>query len=170
MWVYARTAPSLPARGSCWVGGLGACPGWYQGGYTGWVYRVGIQGCYTGYPAAKLSRRTATAGSGPRAGPWVVRKQAERTHGDGGGDGYPHPSGPVGLAQASPPWDTLRNAASWPIGRDSTLIPLKLVKTRECHPNMSKRPTIVPVLKNGSKSHLLKFSDFQYRQPSLTRN
>ena len=64
---------------------LGASPGWYQGGYTGWVVRVGN----TGYPASTLleetpSRRPATAGSGPPPQAGVGRKQA-------GGRTYPGP-------------------------------------------------------------------------------
>ena len=61
-------------------------------------------------------------------------------------------------------------AASWPIRRDLTSILGNLVKTAECHQNITKRPVIVPVSHLGLKSHLLKFSDFHFCGPSLTRN
>ena len=44
----------------------GACMSWYGPGYcTGRVYRVGIQGGYTGYLAALLEERSVPSEAGP---------------------------------------------------------------------------------------------------------
>ena len=146
-----RTAPSLPARGSCWVGGLGACLVGIQGGYTGCVGG----GLYR-YPAAKPSRRTATAGSGPCLGRGVPEAGWAPTWCSAAGTVQPtlrarsaHPGGP--------PWLDLADAASGPIWRDSTSFLRNLVKTTKCHRKCAKRPVIVPNLKTGLKYHLLIF-------------
>ena len=87
------------------------------GGYTGWVYRVGTGEGYTGYPPSPLPRceahrRTATAGSGPRAVPGVVRMQVGAPKVFGGGDGsqVPTHSSPAGAsgARSAGTWDPLR--------------------------------------------------------------
>ena len=77
------------------------------------------------------------------------------------GDAYPHPAGPVG----PPRWPSLgyaRGAASGPIRRDLTSFTVKLVKTAKCRSNMSIRPVIVPVSKNGSKKSALKILRFPF--------
>ena len=152
------TPRSMPCTG--WCTGTGMVPG----GYTGWV----LGGVYR-YPAS-CSRRepqTSEAGPGSPRGAGVGGSGLGRD--EAAGRPWYHPSGPVG-----PPGPSLyqdpRNAASVPVGRDSTSFSIKLVKTRKCRRNMSIRPVIVPVSKNRLKSHLLKFSDFHIRKPSLTRN
>ena len=130
------------------------------GGYTGWVYRVGTRRGYTRVLPTDRARRSCTSEAGPvvpagggvggyRAG--CVSRRLGRLQ--------DHPTGPVGLPGALPVLDP-ENAASWPIGRDLTSFPGKLVKTAECHPFSSKRPVIVPIYKTRSKSRLLKFPDF----------
>ena len=143
---------------------------------AGWVYRVGIRVGNTGVPSQPACSRSPPAdqrppGAGPacRAG-WVGCRVGGRTGDDGGRDGsQDHPAGP--LQPPGPPlsWDP-QNAHLRPKGRHFTLFTVKLVKTTKCHRNMSKRPVILPVSKNGPKSHLLKFSGFHFREPSLTRN
>ena len=71
-WGLKRSYVHVPVVGSRGVPvGVSGCTGpWvYQGGYTGWVYRVGTGGYYTGYyPAARggpISQR-----SGPRKSQW----------------------------------------------------------------------------------------------------
>ena len=68
----------------------------------------------------------------------------------------PHPPGPVSPCRAS----LGRGPAPRAKGRDSMTYSLKLVKRRECHRNILKRPVIVPIPKTASRNHLLKFSDF----------
>ena len=55
-------------------------------------------------------------------------------------------------------------------GRHFSIFSIKLVKTPKCHRKVLKRPVIVPISKTASESQLLKFQDFQFSQPSLTRN
>ena len=134
---------------------------WYRGGYTGWVY-----GRVIPVPSQLPARRSDIQRSGPvgPAGAGVV--------------GYL-----TGCARAPGPPTPLRygarfavqdlspsKAASGPIRRELVNISIKLVKTAECHQNIRKRPVIVPIFKTGSESHLLKFLEFCFRQPSLTRN
>ena len=123
----------------------------YRGGYTGWVYRGST------YPAstpreedpvpAKRARKPCRGWSG---GDWVWAR-------DPGAVG-PAPtlrarSGSRPLPGAGPPLQP-------PPGqyrRELTSFYRNLVKTAECHQNVSKRPVIVPISKTGSRSHLLDF-------------
>ena len=146
-------------------------PGIVLGAWTG-AYRVGIPGEY--YPAtACCSRRSpmrnCPVGAACCTGQGVLG--AGRT-GDGGGDGpCTHPCG----ARSVSPWEPSlvqdpQNAASWPIGTRFQVISRNIVKTGKCHREVCKRPVIVPISKTSSKSHLLIFPGFTFRQPSLTRN
>ena len=132
---------------------------WYQGGYTGWVYRVGNTGCTTQPPArgGKPARQTATAGSGPTLQGWVVWKQGGL---DGRTSARPapryHPAGPVRPPEALPVPGTLPTGK----GRDLTSIPIKLVKTTKCHQKVFKRPTLVPISQNGVQKSPLDFLRF----------
>ena len=56
---------------------------------------------------------------------------------------------PAGPGRSSGPPCLLdpQNAASWPIRRDSTTFPVKLVKTAKCRLKVAKRPVIVPIYK-----------------------
>ena len=140
-------------------------PGVYQGGYTGWVVGGAIPGYY---PAARGEvLRPAERARRPCRGRSGGSQELGRT---GRLDGLlTHPAGPVGPCGPSlvrTPW----NAAPGPIRRDLTSYLRNLVKTAECHQNMSIRPVIVPVPKTAIKSHLLIFWDFCFPQPSLTRN
>ena len=135
---------------------------------TGWVYRVGNTGTY---PASTL------LGEGPRyseAGPGSPSRGA----GVGGiwvpgarCSSVPPLRGPVGLQPPCtlPPLSS-QTAVQTSKTSENMIISAKLVKTAECHRNMSKRPSIVPISKTGSRNHLLIFLDFRFRQPSLTRN
>ena len=150
----------------------GGCTGWGMGRVgTGWVYRVGNTGVPT-QPAAR-ARKSHTQRSGPRkpcqgAGVggvwgWV------RVLGDGGGTApgttwalpRPAPSGRCPRTLRMPPYSQYGE------------IPLHLLKVsqnRQVSPKSVKRPVIVPISKKGPRSHLLKFSDFRFTEPSLTRN
>ena len=141
------------------------------------VVRVGIQGGYTGWvipvhPATRSS--SLNQRSGPRkplqgAGVGGLRRAAGPASPDEPWDHHSRPSGPSGpasLSQASRQGGGLAGCKR----RDFSHISVKLVKTAECHQICPKRPVIVPVLKTGSRIHLLKFQDFRFPQPSLTRN
>ena len=164
-YVRARGVPVRWSSRAVRVGGLGG----YTGVVPGWVYWEGYTGvlpshCSRGAnPAAKRAPEAHRAGVGGRV--------QRACYGDGGGvgPGY-HPAGPVGLLRSPPCTQDLGNAASQPIRARFRQFSIKLVKTAECRPNMSKRPVIVPILKMSSESHLLKFPDFHISQPSLTRN
>ena len=135
------------------------------GGYgvrAGWVYRVGNTGPTQPVNQPRCSRRTqkqtSEAGPGRPTGPGVGGSAGPDVLGTAARTGYiptlrarsVHPRWP---SLGYTPW----NAASWPIWRDLTTFPVKLVKTAECHRNSCKRPVIVPISKTGSKSRLLKF-------------
>ena len=88
-------------------------PGWSYCCSSRRVYRVGVQGGYTGvwdqggyregntgYPASSLKAEADTAERAPEAPQgleWVVSAAAPA-------QACTHPSGPVGLGQPSPPW------------------------------------------------------------------
>ena len=133
-------------------------------GIPGWV----IPGCTrvgnTGYPAtARQGAEPVTSGAGPGSplqGDWsgwvtgagtvpsachpAVRPSPRTTH-----SGPCRPSGArsavLGLSSGK--------------RRDSTSFPVKLVKTPKCRQKVSKRPVMLPILKTGSESHLLKFPE-----------
>ena len=136
-------------------------------GSTGGLYR---------YPAhtQQLAHRQLREHPDSEAGPvrpckgleWVVRVRNNTVGGDGHMTTLRARSVPCGSLPVICP----QNAHLRPIWRDFTSFSIKLVKRPECHQNMSKRPTIVPVSKTASRIHLLIFSDFHFRQPSLTRN
>ena len=92
---------------------------WGPGGYQGGLYRVGTGRAIPGttQPAARGAQPAKRAPEAPARGwsGWVGRALP----GTAAGTVYPHPSGPVGLPEALP-GIYLWNAASWPIGRDST--------------------------------------------------
>ena len=77
----------------------------------------------------------------------------------GGGDGYPHPTGPVG-----PPLVALPGIPSecrlWANMARFHYILLKYSQNGEVSPKSHIRPVIVPVSKTALRNHLLKFSDF----------
>ena len=143
---------------------------WWDGYWVGtWG---GIPGGYTGYYPATCPREEdpypSEAGPGSPSGGW---------------SGWGYGSGRVTRRRC--PRTTLRArsvrpaafpvlgpliADSWPIWRDLTTFLMKLVKTAKCHQNVSKRPPLVPIPKTGPESHLLKFLDFHFHEPSLTRN
>ena len=122
---------------------------------AGWVYRVGNTGSQA-LPSYRAKGGPRYSEAGPvalqgRSG-WYLGPEYPCAPGD-------HPSGPVGSLQA-PPCHLPENAASWPIRRDSTSFSIKLVKTAECHQNMSKRPTLVPISQNGSRKSPLDILGF----------
>ena len=165
----SKTAVSAHASAyGGWSGGAGmtGTAGGYWEGYTGYRGVLPTQHAARGGPRSRQR-------SGPRrpAGPeWVVCGPGRTGTGGGTAPGY-HPSGPVGHpAGALPVPRTLGMPPPGQYRRELTSFYLKLVKTAKCHRNMSIRPPIVPILKTGLKSHLFKFSDFHFAQPSLTRN
>ena len=124
--------------------------------YGVWWGRVGIQGGYTGGYTGGVPSHTARGAHPPtsdqreRAPPqagWVGSRVGGRT-GTAAGRVWTtlraRSGHPVAL-----PVHTLRNAASWPIRRDSTSILLNLDKTAECHRKVSKRPAVLPISKTG---------------------
>ena len=139
-------------------------PGGSQGGYTGWGTGRAIPG--TTQPPLALSpeehppaERAPGSPAGAGVG-WV-----------GAGVGRPFaywswwcagllypPSGP-GRPLAGPPWYRTPPRAK---GRDSDLIPVKLVKTTKCHQNMSKRPIMLPIFQNGSQKSPLEIPGFPF--------
>ena len=140
------------------------------GGYPGWVYGwVGGRG-YTGtqpHCSRRVQIPAERAPEAPARGLEWVGIWSRTYRGLGGS--RTTPAGPGRSLRALPvldPW----NARSWPIRRDFTTFPVKLVKTGKCHLNSSIRPVIVPIFKTASKSRLLIFSDFYICQPSLPRN
>ena len=137
-----------------------ACTVWVGSGWVpGWGIRVGTGRAIPGYYPATCSREEGPSPSG--AGPgspckgleWVGTGSWTRAR-----RRFPGPPlrGPVSPPCGLPCPGTLI-AASWPIWRDLTSFPRMLVKTAECHQNMTKRPALVPISKTGPKSHLLKF-------------
>ena len=146
--------------------GPGGCTGLGMG--NGWVYRVGNTG-YTQPPhAARGASPDSEAGPGrPWQGlEWVVWVQRARVPGPPFGPGR---SGPVLPSLSRYPLSS-QTAVQTSKRRHFTTFYWKLVKTTKCRPFSSIRPVIVPVSKTGSKSRLLRFSDFHFGQPSLTRN
>ena len=130
---------------------------------AGWVYRMGNTRVPTQPPSdaarggphkhpAKRPRKPCRGWSGWGAG-------SGRT-GDGGGHGQDHPAGPVGPAS----WPSLSFPLRMPPpghrGRDSTSFTVKLVKTTKCRSNITKRPVIVPIFKNGSRMSPLEIPGF----------
>ena len=147
-----------------------ATAGWVQGGVWGpGGYRVGYTQGSTTHPPREEPNEEC-----PKQ-PACWRGQGVLGGGNaclvfGGGTG-PGTTTPCGRARSR--WSLYQdpqNAASGQYGRDSGHISVKLVKTMECHRKSGKRPTIVPISKTGSRSRLLIFSDFHFRQPSLARN
>ena len=142
-------------------------PGCMPGGYTGWV---------TGWVIPGSSTEAGT----PESGGMTAKRAPEPLQGWSGWSCCsvrPAVPGPT-LRARSVPCRPLPGpgppspgyAASGPIRRDSMTFLVKLVKTTECHRNMSMRPVIVPNSKTDLKCRLLKFWDFHFSQPSLTRN
>ena len=135
----SRGSRTGPGRPRC------ACRGVVRG-----AGRVGIR---VGYTGVLPSRQAPHAKGGPdsEAGPG-------RPRGPGvGGQEEPspyvrtHPSG----ARSVHPWPSLvlleQMPASGPIRRELTSFLINLVKTPECHRNMSKRPAVVPISKTAPK-------------------
>ena len=136
--------------------GPGGCTRVYQGGYTGGV--LPSQHAAQGSPHIQRSGPRK-----PRGLEWVGYGDWTRVPGYGGrGRVFP-----TLRARSVPcralPGNTLGIAHLRPIRRDLGQYSVKLVKTAMCHRNMSKRPVIVPISKTGSRIHLLRFSDFQFR-------
>ena len=139
----------------------------------GMVHRVGMPGGYTGgVPSSPPTSRGAVPVQ--RSGPRKAHRAWSGWYWGCGRNGGRDGSWDHLRPGRSTLWPSLsqdpQNAHLGPIGRDSINYSVKLVKTAKCHRFMSKRPTIVPVSKNGSRNHLLKFSDFHIWQPSLPRN
>ena len=133
------------------------------GGYTGWVIpgpvdhplqpRCGFRGplrCrLLGPPRSKgacLGPGTSESGAWNREGTCRVTDRARRV--------VPG----TAPTQARPSHNQVQTAKR----RDFRSIILNLVKTAECHQNMSMRPVIVPVSILGLRSHLLNSSDFHF--------
>ena len=137
-------------------------PGWVDG----WVYRGSTP---SDYAARGEVHMTAERAPERPAGAWSGWSYGARANGGLDGHMY-HPAGPVGPYGPSLyicPW----NAHLGPIGRDFSHFSVKLVKKDEVSPVFVNKACHSPCFqKNESKSHLLDFSDFQYLQPSLTRN
>ena len=133
-----------------------------RGGYTGWVYRVGNTRAIPGTQPRCSGRGPDPAERAPEAqGLEWVGSGARAYLGTAAGTVLPHPAGPVGPGQPDPPW---AGPCGLPppghIGRDLTSFSIKLVKTAECHRNVSKRPVIVPIYQNGSQKSPLDFLGF----------
>ena len=143
------TCPVAPWHGTAATLGTGMGPGWYQGGYTGWVPGRGIP---VYYPATLLCCEEDPPTSDRRerallqAG-WVgCRVRGLRCSAAGT---VPCTTTPCGRARALqalyrgprglPPLG--------PKGRDSMTYSIKLVKTAKCHQKCLKRPVIVPIFK-----------------------
>ena len=140
--------------------------GWVQGGVWDWVGTG--EGLYRVLPSRQ--GRTPQASTDSGAGPGSPKGAG--VGGQCAASPYvrTHPPGPV-LPVPGTPWcSSSRMPPPGQYRRDSTSFPVKLVKRTKCHRNMCIRPPIVPNSKNGSKSQLLKFLDFHFSQPSLTRN
>ena len=134
------------------------------GGYTGWVPGRVIPGPARGRPTSKAEDMTAKrAPEAPGRG-WSGWSCLQRP--GTSGTTLRARSGTCGTLPVPP----RANPASWPIKARFHVFSVNLVKTAECHQKMSKRPSIVPISKTRAKSHLLIFSDFRFRWPSLTRN
>ena len=128
--------------------------GWVLGAGmgTGWVGGRGN----TRYPPAPREDHPRQR-SGPRTAlqgwEWVVWD----------GDACPgyHPAGPVGQPAALPVPRTRsqvpHNAVQTAKTSENSHISVKLVKTAECHQEMSIRPVIVPIPKNGLRNSPLGF-------------
>ena len=114
--------------------------GGYRGGYTGWVIPV-HQGPRPSGGDTSEAGPVGPAGAGVGGYPCSA-------HGPSRPSTQNPPSGP-GQSPAVPSLVLGPLPGSGPIGRDSTTFLIKLVKTAECHQNMSKRPLIVPNLKTG---------------------
>ena len=168
-----KTGVRVHVLGMTVVRGAGCTgPGGYQGRVYRWVPGRAIPG--TTHPPTALLRGAhpdSGAGPGSPAGAGVGGQGGRGLQGLGtaAGTAISPPSGPGQALQAFP-GICPQNAALQPKGRDLTSFPIKLVKTAKCRRNMSIRPVIVPISKTGSRSHLLNFLDFHFRQPSLTRN
>ena len=138
--------------------GVGGC------GYTGWVYRVGIAGGYTGWvlpqptlQPALLEESASPSAAGPgrpcRGLEWVGT--SARTYRRRGRALY-HPCGARSVPLGPPCTGPLECRLLANRARIDSFS-RNLVKTAKCRQNMSKRPPIVPISKNGPRSHLLDF-------------
>ena len=148
-----------------WCGGEGVRVRVGMGTGIRWVDGWAIPGT-TQAPTDRARKTLMTAKRARKAlqGPGVVVMRVwARAPGYGGGDGsWTTPAGPGRALWALPVQDP-HNAASGPIRRDSTSILLNLVKTAECHQNITKRPVMLPISKTGPRCHLLKFLEIRFR-------
>ena len=147
-------------------------------GYAGWVPGWGIPGYGTRVGGGRgIPVPSHVLGEGPHdseAGPVTPLR-------GGGVGGHEEPGalqsqttlalpGPAPCGRCLGPPLFSQNQVQTAKRRDLRSYSVKLVKTAECHRYLSIRPVIVPVLKTRPKSRLLKFLDFRFCQPSLTRN
>ena len=158
-----------------------ACPRWSRGpvypscwpvtptygtGYTGWLYRVGIPGGYTGgVPSHLLAGSKPRQRSGPRKaqGGWSGWSGCSgRATGYGGTGRSVPPSGPGRSHPWALPVPPSQMSHLGPKGRDSSQYSVKLVRTTKCRQEMCKRPVIVPVCQNGSEKSPLEILRFPF--------
>ena len=141
------------------VVGVQGCTG--PGGYTGWVYRVGVPGSTTQPPCAReeQAQPAKRAPDGPA----------------GAGSGWVGCSGRV-TGGGTAPRTTLRarsGTRTLPVlgPSECRLLAItarfhsysrNLVKTAKCHQNVTKRPVIVPISQNGSRKSPLDFLGFTF--------
>ena len=150
--------PAVTEHGTAATLGTGYGRGAVRVGGGGGVIPTHPAGCSRRsqkHPAKRAPEGPAGPWSGWGAGPGDYMCSAAGT-----APRY-HPSGPVRTLVLPCTWDP-QNAASGPIRRDFRSFPGNLVKTAECHPNSSKRPTIVPISKKRLQKSPLGFLRFPY--------
>ena len=157
----SETAVPVHVLGMTVVRGTGVAAGYCMpGGYTGWVYRVGIQGPWY-YPATLLGEGPTPAKRAPepcRGGVGGCRAWANL--GDGGEVGT-HPSDPVGLPAGALP-GTSRNAASWPIRARFHDISKKHSQNGQVSPKSVEKASVSPYFQNGPRKSPLGFLGFPF--------
>ena len=141
--VYSCIAVTARRGVRAWVWGLG--------GYTGWVIR-GHTGTQHAARGASLTAKRAP--EAPARGlEWVVRCSGRVSPGP--------PSGPGRYTPGIPPCPGYPLSSQTAVQTRKTVKTVskqcQIVKTAECHRNMSIRPLIVPISKTGLKSQLLDF-------------
>ena len=129
--------------------------GWVYGwGIPGWVQGRAIPGTQPPWKAEPWTAKRAP--EAPARGlEWVVQGAAPAR---APGTTTPGPCRALRARFAVPG----PLPASWPIRRDSTSIPIKLVKTTKCHRKASKRPPVVPNSQNGSQKSPLEILGFPF--------
>ena len=137
--------------------------GWYRGMGTGWVLGGAIPGYYP--PSCKVPMRNVPAVRGQGVlGPSLGEYARRRGRLPG-----------TTLRAGRCPWPlpvpgTLAYAASQPIRARFKVYLLKVSQNAEVSPEYVQKACHSPCSQTGSESHLLKFPDFRFREPSLTRN